>query len=99
VIAKQLFVVSLATAGVSLCRPLFALGQQDVDTRSTLRANRIVTAVQVDDRMDEPFFVFVVWNSGYITNPLAAHRFPDPSVLSQPLNSGLVVKVVHRFVN
>jgi hypothetical protein len=43
--------------------------------------------------------VFVVWNSGYTTDPLAAHRFPDPSVLSQPLNSGLVVKVVHRFVN
>jgi hypothetical protein len=43
--------------------------------------------------------VFVVWNSGYTTDPLAVHRFPDLRVLSRPLSGGLVVKMVHRFVN
>jgi hypothetical protein len=41
--------------------------------------------------------VFVVWNSGYTTDPLARFRFPDTHVLSRPLNGALVVKVVHRL--
>jgi len=43
--------------------------------------------------------VFVVWNSGYTTDPLASRRFPNPAVLGRPLNGGLAVKVVHRFVH
>jgi Domain of unknown function (DUF5916)/Carbohydrate family 9 binding domain-like len=42
--------------------------------------------------------VFVVWNSGYTTDPLAPHRFPSPHVFGSPLHGGLVVKVVHRLV-
>jgi hypothetical protein len=41
--------------------------------------------------------VFVVWNSGYTTDPLARFRFPDTHALSRPLNGALVVKVVHRL--
>jgi hypothetical protein len=42
--------------------------------------------------------VFVVWNSGYTTDPLAVHRFPDLGALGRPLNGGVVVKIVHRLV-
>jgi hypothetical protein len=41
--------------------------------------------------------VFVVWNSGYTTDPGALHRFPSPRTLGKPLNGALIVKAVHRF--
>jgi hypothetical protein len=41
--------------------------------------------------------LFVVWNSGYTTDPLARFRFPDTQALSRPLNGAFVVKVVHRL--
>ena len=41
--------------------------------------------------------VFVVWNSGYTTEPSARFRFPDTRALSRPLNGAFVVKVVHRL--
>ena len=41
--------------------------------------------------------VFVVWNSGYTTHPLARFRFPDTQALSRPLNGAFVIKVVHRL--
>lgn len=41
--------------------------------------------------------VFLVWNSGYTTDPLARFRFPDGQALGRPLNGALVVKVVHRL--
>jgi len=40
--------------------------------------------------------VFLVWNSGYTTNPAATYRFPAARALSRPLNGAFVVKVVHR---
>ena len=43
--------------------------------------------------------VFVVWNSGYTTHPLARFRFPEVQALSRPLNGALVVKVVHRLTS
>jgi hypothetical protein len=41
--------------------------------------------------------VFVVWNSGFTTDPDAPWRFPGARALSHPLNGALVVKVVHRL--
>jgi len=41
--------------------------------------------------------VFVVWNSGYTTEPLSQFRFPDTRALARPLNGAFVVKVVHRL--
>ena len=41
--------------------------------------------------------VFVVWNSGYTTEPLARFRFPDTRALARPLNGAFVVKLVHRL--
>ncbi len=41
--------------------------------------------------------VFLVWNSGYTTYPLARFRFPDGQALGRPLNGAFVIKVVHRF--
>ncbi len=41
--------------------------------------------------------LFVVWNSGYTTHPLASYRFPNTRALSRPLNGAFVVKVVHRL--
>jgi hypothetical protein len=41
--------------------------------------------------------VFIVWNSGYTTDPAARFRFPDTHSLSRPLNGALIVKVVHRL--
>ena len=43
--------------------------------------------------------VFVVWNSGYTTHPLARFRFPDLQALSRPLNGAVVVKLVHRLTS
>lgn len=42
--------------------------------------------------------VYLVWNSGYTTNPAAPHRFPDTRALGRQLNGAFVVKVVHRVV-
>jgi hypothetical protein len=42
--------------------------------------------------------VYVVWNSGYTTDPSVPHRFPSAWTLEHPLSSGLVVKAIHRFV-
>jgi hypothetical protein len=41
--------------------------------------------------------VYVVWNSGYSTDPSSRYRFPRWSALTRPLNGALVVKVVHRL--
>lgn len=41
--------------------------------------------------------LFVVWNSGYPTDPLATRRFPSLRGLREPLNGALVVKAVHRL--
>lgn len=41
--------------------------------------------------------VFLVWNSGYTTSPLAPDRFPGTRALSEQLNGALIVKVVHRI--
>jgi Domain of unknown function (DUF5916)/Carbohydrate family 9 binding domain-like len=41
--------------------------------------------------------VFLVWNSGYTTDPLARFRFPDGHTVSHPLNGAFIVKVVHRL--
>jgi uncharacterized protein DUF5916/cellulose/xylan binding protein with CBM9 domain len=41
--------------------------------------------------------VFVVWNSGYSTDPAAPYRFPALRALSRQLNGAFVVKVVHRL--
>jgi hypothetical protein len=41
--------------------------------------------------------VFLVWNSGYTTNPLATHRFPAARSLTRQLNGAFVLKVVHRI--
>jgi hypothetical protein len=41
--------------------------------------------------------LFVVWNSGYTTDPTAPHRFPSVYTLGRPLNGALVVKAAHRL--
>ncbi len=41
--------------------------------------------------------VYVVWNSGYSTDPASPYRFPRRSALTRPLNGALVVKAVHRL--
>ncbi len=41
--------------------------------------------------------VFLVWNSGYTTSPLAPYRFPAARALSQQLNGAFIFKVVHRI--
>jgi hypothetical protein len=40
---------------------------------------------------------FVVWNSGYTTDPRAPFRFPNSRALARPLNGAFVVKLVHRL--
>jgi hypothetical protein len=42
--------------------------------------------------------LYIVWNSGYTTDPSVPYRFPDAHVLGRPLNGGLVIKAVHRIV-
>lgn len=42
--------------------------------------------------------LFVVWNSGFTTDPTAPHRFPNLYSLERPLNGALIVKGVHRLV-
>jgi hypothetical protein len=41
--------------------------------------------------------LFVVWNSGYSTDPASRWRFPAGRSLSRPMNGALVVKATHRF--
>ena len=41
--------------------------------------------------------VYLVWNSGYTTDPSARWRFPASRALTHPLNGALVVKAVHLF--
>ena len=41
--------------------------------------------------------LYVVWNSGYTTDPAAPHRFPSLPALGHPLNGALIVKAVHRL--
>lgn len=43
--------------------------------------------------------VFLVWNSGYTTNPVAGDRFPSLRSLSQQVNGAFEVKVVHRLAS
>jgi uncharacterized protein DUF5916 len=40
---------------------------------------------------------YVVWNSGYTTDPRAPFRFPNAHALARPLNGAFVIKVVHRL--
>jgi hypothetical protein len=41
--------------------------------------------------------VYVVWNSGYTTDPMARFPFPDRRAWSRPLNGALAIKAVHRI--
>jgi hypothetical protein len=41
--------------------------------------------------------VYVVWNSGFTTDPGARWRFPRAGAFSRPLNGAFVVKAVRRF--
>jgi uncharacterized protein DUF5916/cellulose/xylan binding protein with CBM9 domain len=41
--------------------------------------------------------VYLVWNSGYTTDPAAPYRFPARAALSRSLNGAFVMKVVHRL--
>jgi len=43
--------------------------------------------------------LFVVWNSGFTTDPAARWRFPAARALSHPLNGALVVKAVHLIAD
>ncbi|HEY1952503.1 MAG TPA: DUF5916 domain-containing protein [Gemmatimonadaceae bacterium] len=42
--------------------------------------------------------VYVVWNSGYTTDPGSQWRFPSARALDKPLNGALVIKTVWRGV-
>ncbi len=78
--------------------------EYDVNTRTS-----VLAFVQYDNESERADFnvrfhwipvsgddVFVVWNSGYTTQPLARFRFPDSQALARPLNGAFVIKVVHR---
>jgi hypothetical protein len=41
--------------------------------------------------------VYLVWNSGFTTDPQAPWRFPERRALSHPLNGAFVLKAVHRL--
>jgi len=41
--------------------------------------------------------VYIVWNSGFTTDPDAPWRFPSQRSLTHPLNGALVIKAVHRL--
>jgi hypothetical protein len=40
---------------------------------------------------------YLVWNSGYTTDPQAPFRFPNARALARPLNGAFVIKLVHRL--
>ena len=79
--------------------------EYDFNTRSS-----VLAFVQYDNETERVDFdvrfhwipvigddVFVVWNSGYTTDPLARSRFPDTGALARPLNGAFVIKLVHRL--
>lgn len=41
--------------------------------------------------------IYLVWNSGYSTDPAARFRFPHLGALGQPLDGALILKAVHRL--
>lgn len=41
--------------------------------------------------------LYVVWNSGYTTDPTVPHRFPSSYTLKRPLNGTIVIKATHRL--
>ncbi len=41
--------------------------------------------------------LYVVWNSGYTTDPLSRFRFPDSRAINRPLVATFTVKFVHRI--
>lgn len=41
--------------------------------------------------------LYVVWNSGYTSDPLSRFRFPDSRAVARPLTAALTVKYVHRI--
>lgn len=41
--------------------------------------------------------LFIVWNSGYTTDPLAPFRFPADRALAKPLTATFTVKYAHRI--
>jgi hypothetical protein len=41
--------------------------------------------------------VFIVWSSGYTTEPSARFRFPNHNVLANPRAGALKLRVVHRI--
>ena len=41
--------------------------------------------------------VYVVWNSGYTTDPTGRYRFPDRRAWTRPLNGAFAIKAVHRL--
>jgi hypothetical protein len=43
--------------------------------------------------------VYLVWNSGFTTEPEAPWRFPSHGALTHPLNGAFVVKAVHRLAH
>lgn len=79
--------------------------EYDFDTRTSLLG--FVQFTNEDQRVDFnvrfhwiPVIgddVFVVWNSGYTTNPATRFRFPSTSALNRPLNGAFIIKVVHRL--
>ncbi len=79
--------------------------EYDVNTRTS-----VLAFVQYDNENERVDFnvrfhwipvigddVFLVWNSGYTTDPLTRFRFPNMHALTRPLNGALVIKVVHRL--
>jgi hypothetical protein len=40
---------------------------------------------------------YVVWTSGYTTDPAAEHHFPDSQALRDPLSGSFTIKAVHRL--
>jgi hypothetical protein len=43
--------------------------------------------------------LYVVWNSGYTTDPAARFRFPSARALGKPLDGALIIKAIHRFAS
>jgi hypothetical protein len=41
--------------------------------------------------------IYLVWNSGYTTDPLSRFRFPDRRAIDRPLTATLTIKCVHRI--
>jgi hypothetical protein len=41
--------------------------------------------------------LFIVWNSGFTTDPEAPWRFPARRAIARPLNGAFIVKAVHRL--